>query len=141
MRRSAGLRVSRLVLLLIAVGALVVHAPPVRSLALRFAIRAALAQGIQVEAQRLDYNLVTRNVRLVNVKLSAVGDSQPFFIAAGVTATASARVFFGEIAFEQVSVENGTVHIVRRADGATNLPKSSGAEQWSRPAPLFRSRG
>ena len=51
-------------LLLVAVGVLAVHTPPVRSYALRFAIRAALSQGIQIEAERLDYNLATRHVRL-----------------------------------------------------------------------------
>jgi hypothetical protein len=46
----------------------------VRSLALRYAIRVAASQGVQAEAQRLDYNLATRRVRLVNVRLSSVGE-------------------------------------------------------------------
>jgi len=122
--------------LLIAAGALIVHAPPVRSLALRYAVGMALDQGVQVEAQRFDYNIATRNVRLVNVRLSAVGDSQPFLTAAEVTATASVRVFLGEIAFEEVNVVNGAVHVVRRADGTTNLPMSPRAAGDGDPAPL-----
>jgi outer membrane protein assembly factor BamA len=122
--------------LLGAVGALIIHAPPARSLALRYAVRMALDQGIQIEAQRLDYNLATRHVRLVNVRLSAVGDSQPFLTAAEVAATASVRVFLGEVAFEDVNVVNGAVHVVRRADGTTNLPLSPGAGGGGDPAPL-----
>ena len=121
--------------LLVAVGVLAVHTPPVRSYALGLAIRAALSQGIQIEAERLDYNLATRNVRLSQVKVSAVGDAQPFFVADDVLAAASYRVFFGELAFDEVAVGKGAVHIVRRADGTTNLPKSSGTGTGE-PAPL-----
>jgi outer membrane protein assembly factor BamA/autotransporter translocation and assembly factor TamB len=123
--------------LLAAAGALIVHTPPVRSFALRYVVRMALSQGIGVEAERLDYNLLTRNIRLVNIRVSAAGDAQPFFTAASVVATASGRVFSGEIGFEHVSVESGTVHVVRRADGTTNLPKSSGGTAGNQdPAPL-----
>src|SRR5262245_56351138 len=97
MRRRLAL--ACLVLLLLIAGSLrLVHAPPVRSLALRYAIRTAASQGIQVEAQRLDYNLATRRVRLVNVRLSGVGDTRPFFTADSVEAITSPRLFFGEIA-------------------------------------------
>ena len=96
-----------LVLLLLVIGGvLVVHTPPVRSYALALAVRAALNRGIQIEATGLDYNLVTRRVRLSNVRVSAVGDPRPFLIADQVSATASSRVFFGEIAFDDVSIGN-----------------------------------
>jgi outer membrane protein assembly factor BamA/autotransporter translocation and assembly factor TamB len=113
-------------LLLVVAGVLLAHTPPVRSLALRFAIRTALSQGIQVAAERLEYNLATRNLRLANVTISAIGDPQPFFVADEVLAVASYRVFFGEVAFDEVSLRNGAVRIVRRADGTSNLPESSG---------------
>ena len=122
-------------LLLVVVGVLVIHTPPVRSFALRFGINAALRLGIQIEAERLDYNLATRHVRLANVKISAVGDAEPFFVADDVLAAASYRVFLGEVAFDEVTVGNGAVHIVRRTDGTTNLPKSSGGGSGE-PAPL-----
>src|SRR4029434_4628911 len=96
------------------VGVLIIHTPPVRSFALRFAIRAALDQGIQVEADRLDYNLVTRHVHLANAKVSAPGDPEPFFVAADVSAVASSRIFSGEIVVDEVSVGSGALHIVRR---------------------------
>ena len=120
----------------VAAGALIVHAPPVRSFALRYAVRAALDQGIQVEAQRLDYNLATGYARLVNVRLSAAGDPQAFFTAVEAAATASVRVLSREVTFEQVDVVNGAVHVVRRADGTTNLPKSPAAVGTGDPAPL-----
>ena len=122
-------------LLLVLVGVLAVHTPPVRSYALRFVIRAALSRGVQIDASRLDYNLATRRVRLANVKVSAAEDAQPFFTADNVVAAASYRVFFGEVAIDDVTVTNGAVHIVRRADGTTNLPKSSGGGTGD-PAPL-----
>jgi len=123
-------------LLLVAVGVLVVHTPPVRSYALQFAIRMARSQGVELQAERLDYDIFTRHIRLANVKVSATGDLQPFFVADEVLATASSRVFFREIAFDEVSVRNGAVSLVRRADGTTNLPKSSGALSEGDPAPL-----
>jgi outer membrane protein assembly factor BamA/autotransporter translocation and assembly factor TamB len=123
-------------LLLLVVGVLVVHAPPARSLALRFAIRAALAQGLQLGAERLDYNLATRRVRLSGVTVSAAGDSRPFFTADEVTAIAATRVFFGEIVFDEVSVSNGAVRIVRSADGTSNLPKFSGPPSSEDPPAL-----
>src|SRR6185503_19096694 len=92
-------------------------------------------RGVQIEADRLDYNLATRRVRLANVKVSAAGDAQPFFTADGIVAAASYRVFFGEVAIDDVTVTSGAVHIVRRADGTTNLPKSSGGGTGD-PAPL-----
>ena len=123
-------------LLLVAVGVLAVHTPPVRSYALQTAIRVARGQGVELQAERLDYNIFTRHVRLANVKVSATGDGQPFFVAEEVLAAASSRVFFGEIAFDEVSVRKGAVSIMRRADGTTNLPKSSGAPSERDPAPL-----
>jgi len=86
--------VSLALLLLVLVGVVAVHTPPVRSYALRFVIRAALSRGVQIDATRLNYNLATRRVRLANVKVSAAGDAQPFFTADNVVAAASYRVFF-----------------------------------------------
>ena len=127
--------VSLAFLLLVLVGVVAVHTPPVRSYALRFVIRAALSRGVQIDATRLNYNLATRRVRLANVRVSAAGDAQPFFTADNVVAAASYRVFFGEVAIDEVTVTNGAVHIVRRADGTTNLPKSAGGGTGD-PAPL-----
>jgi outer membrane protein assembly factor BamA/autotransporter translocation and assembly factor TamB len=134
MRRRLAL-IGVVLLLLVVAGVLLVHTAPIRSAALQLVIRTVLTQGIQLEAARLDYNLATRRVRLVNVKVSAIGDAQPFFTANDVAASLSYRVFFGEVAVDEVSIGNGAVHIVRRADGATNLPKSSGSG-GGEPAPL-----
>jgi outer membrane protein assembly factor BamA/autotransporter translocation and assembly factor TamB len=134
MRRRLVLFCFALVVTLIA-GVLVVHTPPVRSYVLRLAMRAALSQGIQVEAARLDYNLATRRVRLAGVRVSAVGDAQPFFTADDILAAASHRVFFGEVALDEVSITKGAIHIARRGDGSTNLPKSS-VSGSGEPAPL-----
>jgi outer membrane protein assembly factor BamA/autotransporter translocation and assembly factor TamB len=134
MRRRLAL-ISLGLLLLVVAAVLVVHTPPVRSAALRLAIRAAFSQGIQLEAARLDYNLATRRVHLADVKVSAVGDAQPFFTADDVLALGSYRVFFGEVVLDEVAVTRGSVRIVRRADGTTNLPTSSGSGTGE-PAPL-----
>ncbi len=132
--RTAAIGFLALVLLL-TVGALVVHTPPVRALALRYAIRAALGQGVRIETQGLDYNLATRRARLARLRVSAVDSDQPFFVADEVAATVSSRVFRGEVAFDEVTVRNGAVRILRRADGTTNLPKSSGGSR-EEPSPL-----
>jgi outer membrane protein assembly factor BamA/autotransporter translocation and assembly factor TamB len=90
---------------------------------------------VQIEADGLDYNLATRRARLANVRVAAAGEAQPFFTADSVAADASYQVFFGKVAIDEVTVTNGTVRIVRRADGTTNLPKSSGGGTGD-PAPL-----
>jgi outer membrane protein assembly factor BamA/autotransporter translocation and assembly factor TamB len=122
-------------LLLVAIGVLAAHTPMVRSIALRYVLRAAVSQGVQVEAARLDYNLITRTVRLADVKVSAPGDAEAFFVADEVSATGSSRVFFGELVLDEVSIRNGAVHIVRRTDGTTNLPRTSRGGSGD-PAPL-----
>jgi outer membrane protein assembly factor BamA/autotransporter translocation and assembly factor TamB len=134
MRRRLAILCLSLLLLVVA-GVIALHTPPVRSYALALAVRAALSRGVQIDADRLDYNLLTRHARLVNVKVSAVGEPRPFFTADSVDADASYRVFFGEVAIDRVTITNGAVSILRRADGTTNLPKSTGGGGGD-PAPL-----
>src|SRR3970282_3054438 len=98
-----------------------------------------LNRGIRLEARRLDYNLLTLRVGLVGVTVSAVGEERPFFVADEVRAHVSSRVFRGELAVEEVTVSQGAVQIVRRADGSTNLPRSTRTRQGE-PAPLPLAR-
>ena len=104
-------------MLVVVVGALSVHTPPVRSLALRYAIRFALDRGIQLQAERLDYNIVTRHVRLANVKVSAVGDAQPFFLADEVFASVASSIFFGNVLFDEVAVHDRETVVSQVAPG------------------------
>jgi len=127
------------VILLAAIVLAAVHTSPVRAYALRYAARAVLNLGIRLEARRLDYNLLTLRVGLVGVTVSAVGEERPFFVADEVRAHVSSRVFRGELAVEEVTVSQGAVQIVRRADGSTNLPRSTRTSQGE-PAPLPLAR-
>jgi autotransporter translocation and assembly factor TamB len=120
---------------LLVIALLLVHTPPLRAFALRYASRVVLNLGVRLEAERLDYNLLTLRVGLVGVKVWAVGEEQPFFEADEVRAAFPARVLRGTVSVDEVTIQQGVVHILRRADGSTNLPRSTQSSTGD-PAPL-----
>ncbi len=135
MRRRLGLFVAATVLL-IGAAVLFVHAPFVRARVLQYALTTLEKQyGLRVEASRLDYNLASLRVGLADVRVSAVAKQPPFFEAAYVAVTVPRRTLLGDVSFDEVSVSNGVVRIVRTASGASNLPEST-----SRRRPVSPSR-
>ena len=121
----------------VAVLVLVLHTPFVRGRVLRYALTTVQEQyGIRVEAARLDYNLPALRVGLANIRISSLtSPEEPFFQADYLSATLARSALVGDVAFENVSVTNGGVQVVRHGDGTTNLPSSSGGAS-EEPPPL-----
>ena len=106
---------------------ILIHTPPFRAFVLRYAIRTVQQQyGIQIAASRLDYNLASLHLRLTDVRASASGDPQPFFEAGRVDVDLARRALLGDVAFRQIAATDAHITVLRRADGRTNLPRSSG---------------
>jgi outer membrane protein assembly factor BamA/autotransporter translocation and assembly factor TamB len=105
---------------------LLVHAPFVRSAALRYALSTVRRDyGLAIQADRLDYNLATLRVGLAGLRMSAEGSSnEPFFEAEYVSLRLPARILAGNVAFKDISITNGRLFVHRRADGSSNLPES-----------------
>src|SRR4051812_32498558 len=116
---------------------LVVHTPPVRRAVLRYAIGEMQRRyGIRIQAARLDYNLPALTLGLADVQVAAERTAdRPFFQADYVRAALARRALMGLVAFDEVAITNGRVHLVRDGDGRMNLPESSEA-RGGEPAPL-----
>jgi len=124
MKRFArvGLAVAAITALLV----LAVHTPPFRRLVLRYAIAEAQRRyAIQIQADRLDYNLAALSFGLSNVRIAAVTTPQaPFFSSNYIHVTLPRRALTGIVAFDEIAVTGGDIRIVRDADGHMNLPPS-----------------
>ena len=115
--------------------AVIIHSPSFRAFVLRHAIRTVQDRyGIQIAASRLDYNLVSLRLSLSDIHISASGDPTAFFEADRVDVALARSALVGNVAFREVAAARAHVNIVRRADGSTNLPRSSGSD--SEPAAL-----
>lgn len=123
------------IVVVVVLGVLVVHTPPFRAFVLRQVSSTLAASGIQLEAARLDYNLATAQVALSGVRVSAAGETPPFFEADAVGVQLSSSVFRGVVEVERVTVAGGVVRVVQREDGRSNLPPA-GEPAAEDPAPL-----
>ncbi|MBI3050401.1 MAG: translocation/assembly module TamB domain-containing protein [Acidobacteria bacterium] len=120
---------------------LLVHTPPIRRAALRYALPAIERHyGLRLEASRLDYNLAALRVGLADVRLSApASPDEPFFSADYVSVTLARRALVGPVAFDHIGVTNARVLVRRRPDGSTNLPAASDTP-GGEPPPLSVAR-
>ena len=116
---------------------LLLHTPVVRARVLQYALsRVQESYALRLEASRLDYNLATLRLGLADLRVAAAGASEPpFFEADYVSVIVPTSVLFGTVAFDDISVTNGLVRILRRQDGMTNLP-SGAATPAGEPPPL-----
>ena len=121
----------------IAAIALILHTPFVRARVLRYALASVQEDyGVRLEAERLDYNLAALRVGLAGLRASARAPGhEPFFEADYVSVTLPGRSLLGDVSFEDITVTNGRVRVVRRQDGTTNLPESSATPSGD-PPPL-----
>src|SRR5262245_18685066 len=112
---------------LVVVFVLVVQTPPFRRLVLRYVIdQVQRRYALRIDAARLDYNLATLTLGLADVRLAADRTpTEPFFEAVYVGVDVPSRVLSGTIAFDDIAVTNGRIHIVRDRDGRLNTPESS----------------
>ena len=121
--------------------ALLLHAPPVRRAALRYALPYIERQyGLRLDASRLDYNVPALRLGLADVRLAAPHSlDEPFFSAEYVSVTLARTSLLGPLTFDDIAVTNARVLVRRRADGSTNLPSPSGAPD-EEPPPLRVNR-
>src|SRR5262245_11737839 len=112
---------------LVVVFVLVVHTPPFRRLVLRYVIGEVQRRyAMRIEAARLDYNLAALTLGLADVRLAADRTpTVPFFEAGYIAVALPSRVLVGTIAFDEIAVTGGRIHLVRDRDGRMNIPESS----------------
>ena len=118
---------SIVVLLILAVSAGLLHIPVVRDFALEKSRRYLVEnQNVDVEADKLDYNLFTLTSTLHNVRVRSTEepDEPPFFVADRIHVNLElGSLLRGKLGVEEGSVEGGRIEIVYDAEGRSNLPK------------------
>src|SRR3989442_1099985 len=108
--------------------AVLIHLPPVRQAVLNRAV-AILRDTLNVDLQadRLDYNLFALRVSLSDARVSAAGQRErPFLVADRITITVPRSSVLGPFAIESIDVDHGRVRIVRDTEGRSNLPTTAG---------------
>jgi outer membrane protein assembly complex protein YaeT len=113
----AGLSVLALALLLL-------HTPPVQSRLLQWSIEELERRfDLDLVAESLRFNLLSRRVSLTEVRLSAAGHrDRPFFTADRIEVQLPWAAYRGRLHYDTVIVEGGQVAILRDAQGRSNLP-------------------
>jgi outer membrane protein assembly factor BamA/autotransporter translocation and assembly factor TamB len=111
---------------LVVVFVLVAHTPPFRRLVLRYVISEVQRRyAMRIEAARLDYSLASLTLGLADVRLAADRTpSAPFFETDYVRVALPSRVLMGAIAFDDITVTSGRIHLVRDREGRMNIPES-----------------
>ena len=111
---------------LVVVFVLVAHTPPFRRLVLRYVISEVQRRyAMRIDAARLDYNLATLTLGLANVRLAADATTySPFFEADYLRVALPSRALIGAIAFDDITLTSGRIHLVRDRDGRMNIPES-----------------
>jgi outer membrane protein assembly factor BamA/autotransporter translocation and assembly factor TamB len=112
-------------LLLVAIAAL--HTAPVRAQILSMLLARLARTGIVAQAENLDYNLLTLDIRLRRVTLAtAAAPSDPFLVAEEVHAVPSWSVLLGRIDVKLVEIIRPRVVLRRSATGQANWPTAGG---------------
>ncbi|MPY90131.1 MAG: BamA/TamA family outer membrane protein [Luteitalea sp.] len=120
-----GLVVAASLLLVVVVLLAVLHTPPVRARVAAWA--AAMLQrdyGIDARIGRLDYNLLTLNIEIENVRLAAADrQATPLVTARRVRVDLPWTAILGTTRLESLSIEQATIAIEHGKDGRWNLPE------------------
>lgn len=116
------------------------HTSATRSAVLaRAAAYAEARYGIRIEASRLEYNLVRLSFRLSGVRVASPrSPSQPFFEADRLEIDLPPSVLGGALTITRLSADRARVHVLRAADGTSNLPSSTGGTGEPTPIPIGR---
>ena len=111
---------------LVVVFVLVAHTPPFRRLVLRYVISEVQRRyAMRIDATRLDYNLAALTLGLADVRLASERTpSASFFEAAYVRVALPSGALIGRIAFDDITVTSGRMHLVRDREGRMNVPES-----------------
>ena len=92
--------------------------------------------GVQLQAERLDYNLLTLDFELTDLSLATSDTETPFFSAGRVHVDLPWSAVTGPLTLTVVEVDAATLSLIQSADGGWNLPSSSEGEA-SGTAPPF----
>ena len=118
---------SIVVLLILAISAGLLHVPIVRDFALEKSRQYLVdSQNIDLEADKLDYNLFRLSSTLhgVRVRSTEDPDEPPFFVADKVYLNLGiSSLWRGKLEVQEGSIEGGRIEIVYDAEGRSNLPK------------------
>ena len=107
---------------------LAVHTPMARSRALAWASKFLTRYHLELEAQNLSYNALTRRITLTDVRLAAVGHrGRPFLIATRIEVKLPWGVIRRRFSIDHLAIDRGLVDIVRDENDVVNLPPSSNA--------------
>ncbi|HUE87420.1 MAG TPA: translocation/assembly module TamB domain-containing protein [Vicinamibacterales bacterium] len=127
----------------VAIGLLVLHTDPVQARILQWSVGELERRfDLDLTADDLHYNLATRRVTMTNVRLAALDHpDNPFFVAQTVGVKLPWAVFRGQVRFDEVTVESGSVTISRDANGDANLPPGRGERDPNAPPRRIDLRG
>jgi uncharacterized protein involved in outer membrane biogenesis len=101
--------------------AVALHTPMVRARALTFLLARLAQSGFIARADRLDYNILTRTVRLSGLTLSVPSAADtPFLAAREVTISLPWSAIRGPFSLDRVEVVSPRVTLRRDADGRDN---------------------
>jgi outer membrane protein assembly complex protein YaeT len=109
---------------LVVAAVLVLHTNPVQSRILAWSIDELQRRfDLDLSADDLHFNLVTRRVTMTNVRLAAEGHhDRPFFAADTVIVQLPWAAYRGQLRFDDIEVQEGRVLVHRDAHGVSNLP-------------------
>ena len=91
---------------------------------------------VQLQAERLDYNLLTLDFELTNLSLATSETYTPFFSAGRVHVDLPWSAVTGRLMLTAVDVDGAMLSLIQSTDGGWNLPTSRGDEDGGTEAPL-----
>jgi outer membrane protein assembly complex protein YaeT len=141
-RRVLGISAVGLVVLVVA-AVLLLHTDAVQSRILAWSVVELERRfDLDLTADDLHYNLLTRSVTMTNVRLAAKGQhDRPFFAANVVTVQLPWAAYRGQLRFDDIHVQEGRVLVHRDAHGVSNLPGSGSPRDPSLPPRRVDARG
>lgn len=131
------------VVAIVAIGLLVLHTNPIQARILQWSVGELERRfDLDLTADDLHFNLVTRRVTMTNVRLAALDHPDaPFFVAESVGVKLPWVVFRGRVRFDEVTVGSGSVTISRDVNGESNLPPGRGERDPNAPPRRIDIRG
>ncbi|HEY2014198.1 MAG TPA: hypothetical protein VGH38_11900, partial [Bryobacteraceae bacterium] len=102
------------------------HTRSVKQFGLQQAERILRGQGIGLQASKLDYNLITGRLELLNVRVQSMQtpDLPPLLLADRIAVAIQLRpLLSGAYYLEDAAIDNPQVQVVVAADGRDNIPR------------------
>jgi outer membrane protein assembly complex protein YaeT len=105
-------------------GIAILHTPPTKRYALNELRRALAAEGIALEAESLDYNVIAGRASLRQVTLTPRPGMPPLLRLAGLDASASVfDLLRGRLVVRNIALTKPEIYLLIDANGVSNLPQ------------------